>query len=244
MDTNKHIMIEIDQDYTTTDTDEHPDKNTEKNIGNISNIDNISNISNINNINNIDNIDNIDKNLIKDTNIDESNLNNSINNSINNNEIIQSNILDNSILPATNENTMSNEILLKTLELHKNELKSKVFNKKIIEKLKTNIENEIIDATSWRFKWGKIATVTFCISEIFMIIQTLLSFTAASYQITLISYLAGIIGVIAVGFNRFGAYSKNRSTEKTNQLNDLLKTIGIDNSLPDLMEHIEKKEKK
>ena len=122
----------------------------------------------------------------------------------------------------------------------KNQLQSKFFNKQIIEKIKRGLENEISDAATLRFTWSKVSTAMFCISEILMIVQTALSFTAASYQLILISYLAGIIGVVAIGLNRFGAYTKNQSTEKTNQLNDLLKTIGINNTLPDLMKYTNK----
>ena len=238
---NKHTMIDVDQDYTTTETEEKSatEKQIKTHIDNNKNIKetklsdsspDIMELLNLSENNNKKNKD--DKSFDFDIDID----------TINNLEY-------DDIEHITNlkEATHINNILNKTLELQKNELKSKFFNKKIIERLKNSLENEIEDASLWRFTWAKISTAMFCISEVLMIIQTALSFTAASYQILLISYLAGVIGVIgvvAIGLNRFGSYSKNQSTEKTNQLNKLLKTIGINDVLPDLMDdNLDKKNK-
>lgn len=261
--TDKHVMIDIDQDYTTTETEENLEKSEKldkhhNNIidetkldNNISHdirelleieIDKIDKKQNkLNNLNNLNKQNKQNKQNIKD--IKDIKTDNNDHNSIISFDTLNTlNNLEYDEMHVQNETDLDT-ILSKTLQLQKNQLKSKFFNKKIIERLKINLENEIDDASMWRFTWAKIATAMFCISEVLMIIQTALSFTAASYQIILISYLAGVIGVIAIGLNRFGAYSKNQSTEKTNQLNKLLKTIGIDNSLPDLMDYTDKKDK-
>lgn len=99
-----------------------------------------------------------------------------------------------------------------------------------------DLRTDINEASVSRNSWAKVAMAMFCISEILTIVQTGLSFTAASYQIILISYLAGIIGVVAIGLNRFGAYSRNQSNEQNLLYNKLLKKMGINDSMPNLME--------
>ena len=265
---NNHVMIDVDQDYTTTETDE---KSTENNKHKIHETNETNEIhkNKKNNIIEETDIDIIDTNNkkenkknIKHTHFSDSNpdiieLLKFADEHEKTNKDTQDNVsLDLDIIDTLNRLEYDdiehisdkkqlkniNNMLDKSIQLQKNQLKSKFFNQKIIERIKNSLENEIEDASMWRFTWAKIATAMFCISEVLMIIQTALSFTAASYQILLISYLAGVIGVIAIGLNRFGAYSKNQSSEKTTQLNKLLKTIGIDNSLPDLMdENFDKK---
>lgn len=99
-----------------------------------------------------------------------------------------------------------------------------------------DLRTDINEASVSRNSWAKVAMAMFCISEILTIVQTGLSFTAASYQIILISYLAGIIGVVAIGLNRFGAYSRNQSNEQNLLYNKLLKKMGINDSMPNLLE--------
>jgi hypothetical protein len=99
-----------------------------------------------------------------------------------------------------------------------------------------DLRTDMDDASVSRNSWAKVAMGMFCISEILTIVQTALSFTAASYQIILISYLAGIIGVVAIGLNRFGAYSRNQSNEQNLLYNKLLKKMGINDSMPNLLE--------
>ena len=99
-----------------------------------------------------------------------------------------------------------------------------------------DLRTDINEASVSRNSWAKVAMAMFCISEILTIVQTGLSFTAASYQIILISYLAGIIGVVAIGLNRFGAYSRNQSNEQNFLYNKLLKKMGINDSMHNLLE--------
>jgi hypothetical protein len=116
---------------------------------------------------------------------------------------------------------------------------SRSFRTKIIEKyIRPNMIGDIENCFLWRKRWEKIASTTFCISEILGLVQTALAFSAASFNLVLISYLAGMFGVICIALNRFGSYSKNESSEKTSQLNEILVTIGIKDKIPDLMDGI------
>jgi hypothetical protein len=118
---------------------------------------------------------------------------------------------------------------------------SKTFRTKIIEDyVRPNMIDDIKNSFLWRKRWGKISSSVFCCAEILGLIQTGLAFSAASFNLVLISYLAGMFGVLCIALNRFGSYSKNESSEKTNQLNEILVTIGIRDKIPDLMEIDEK----
>lgn len=116
---------------------------------------------------------------------------------------------------------------------------SKTFRTKIIEEyVRPNMIGDIENCFLWRKRWGKISSTSFCFSEILGLVQTGLAFSAASFNIVLISYLAGMFGVLCIAFNRFGSYSKNESSEKTSQLNEILVTVGIKDKIPDLMDNI------
>jgi hypothetical protein len=115
---------------------------------------------------------------------------------------------------------------------------SRTFRTQIMKQyIRPRMEKDINDSIAWRDKWGKIANVFFSFAEILCIIQTVLAFTASSYDLKLISYLAGMLGVLSISFNRFGTYSRNASSEKTSQLNEILGTIGIKDMVPDLMDN-------
>ena len=117
---------------------------------------------------------------------------------------------------------------------------SKTFRTKIIEDyVRPNMIDDIKNCFLWRKRWGKISSSIFCCAEIIGLIQTGLAFSAASFNLVLISYLAGMFGVICIALNRFGSYSKNESSEKTNQLNEILVTVGIKDKIPDLMDSVQ-----
>jgi hypothetical protein len=63
-----------------------------------------------------------------------------------------------------------------------------------------------------------------------------MAFIASSYDLKLISFLAGMLGLLCISLNRFATYARNASSEKTSQLNEVLGTIGIKDLVPDLMD--------
>ncbi len=103
--------------------------------------------------------------------------------------------------------------------------------------IRPRIEKDINNCFIWRDKWSKISNTFFSMSEIICIIQTIMAFTASSYDMKLLSFLAGMLGVLSISFNRFGTYARNASSEKTSQLNEVLGTIGIKDAVPDLMDN-------
>ena len=115
---------------------------------------------------------------------------------------------------------------------------SKTFRTHVIKDyVRPRMEKDIKECFTWREKWSIISNVFFSLSEFMCIIQTVLAFTSSSYDLKLLSFLAGMIGVLCISFNRFGTYAKNASSEKTSQLNEILITIGIKDKVPDLMDN-------
>jgi hypothetical protein len=114
---------------------------------------------------------------------------------------------------------------------------SKTFRTHIMKDyIRPRMEKDIKESFLWRDKWAKISNIFFSFSEILCIIQTVMAFTASSYDLKLISFLAGILGLLCISFNRFATYARNASSEKTSQLNEVLGTIGIKDLVPDLMD--------
>ena len=115
---------------------------------------------------------------------------------------------------------------------------SKTFRTHIIKDyVRPRMEKDIKECFTWREKWSRISNIFFSLSEFMCIIQTVMAFTSSSYDLKLLSFLAGMIGVLCISFNRFGTYAKNASSEKTSQLNEILITIGIKDKVPDLMDN-------
>jgi hypothetical protein len=159
---------------------------------------------------------------------------------MNNNTIIDFTpelIDDTSIIIDENNKNEHDDMLIKKIAIKK--IGSKTFRTKIIEDfVRPNMIDDIKNGFLWRKRWSKISSSAFCFAEILGLIQTGLAFSAASFNLILISYLAGIFGVMCIAFNRFGSYSKNVSSDKTNQLNEILITVGITDKIPDLMDGV------
>jgi hypothetical protein len=115
---------------------------------------------------------------------------------------------------------------------------SKTFRTHVIKDyVRPRMEKDIKECFVWREKWSRISNIFFSLSEFMCIVQTVMAFTSSSYDLKLLSFLAGMIGVLCISFNRFGTYAKNASSEKTAQLNEILITIGIKDKVPDLMDN-------
>jgi hypothetical protein len=168
----------------------------------------------------------IDKDVNNKNNKNNENNENNVNNENN----------ENNVNNVNNENNVELEINIDT----KNTLKkigSKTFRTKIIEDyIRPNMIRDIKNSFLWRDRWSKISSTSFCFSEIIGLIQTVMAFSAASFNLVLISYLAGTFGILCIALNRFGSYAKNESSEKTSQLNEILVTVGIKDKIPDLMD--------
>jgi hypothetical protein len=148
---------------------------------------------------------------------------------------------DNVLINIDSEDKNNNDIENSDSPEQINALKkigSKTFRTHVIKDyVRPRMEKDIKESFVWRDKWSRISNIFFSLSEFMCIIQTVLAFTSSSYDLKLLSFLAGMIGVLCISFNRFGTYAKNASSEKTAQLNEILGTIGIKDKVPDLMDN-------
>jgi hypothetical protein len=116
---------------------------------------------------------------------------------------------------------------------------SNAFRKMIVkEYVRPNILDDISDSFKWRNKWSKISSYTFACAELFVIASTILSFLAGNYEIKEISLAAGIVGIVIISLNRFGAFATTQSTKKTQQVNEILVSLGMKDVIPDLLDDI------
>jgi hypothetical protein len=116
---------------------------------------------------------------------------------------------------------------------------SNAFRKMIVkEYVRPNILDDIRDSFKWRNKWGKISSYTFAFAELLVIASTILSFLAGNYELKEISMAAGIVGIVIISLNRFGAFATTQSTKKTQQVNEILLSLGMKDVIPDLLDDI------
>ena len=162
-----------------------------------------------------------------------------------NDSVIDINKPDIDIVDKQNDNANNDLISDRGTKVATKKIGSPNFRTKIItDHIRPRINKEIDDCYSGRDKWNKVASLAFGMSELFGIVQTVLSFTAASYDIILISYLAGLLGVLCIAFNRYGSYAIKTSSEKTSQLNEILASVGIKDKVPDIADNIDDPSKK
>ncbi len=231
----------IDNDeYVFTDKDntkENKDNNKEIkkdlidfNIINTQNTPNIQNIQNTQNIQNIQQKTDKEPIKVKRQINEKDNTILTIDNEIDSNDTNASRDIDDS--------DKSTDILNNPTMLALKKIGSRTFRTQIMTQyIRPRIEKDINNCFIWRDKWSKISNAFFSMSEIICIVQTIMAFTASSYDMKLLSFLAGMLGVLCISFNRFGTYARNASSEKTSQLNEVLGTIGIKDVVPDLMDN-------
>lgn len=83
-------------------------------------------------------------------------------------------------------------------------------------------------------KWGKIANFLFSTTFIITLISMLISFGAGEFKsISYLSYLAGAINMMSLCSDRFAHYCASRCSSETKKVNILIKSIGINDEIPD-----------
>ncbi|AYV80313.1 MAG: hypothetical protein Gaeavirus30_3 [Gaeavirus sp.] len=116
-----------------------------------------------------------------------------------------------------------------------------MFNSHIIRKriLDTKIYpmymEEIDNSLKWRDIWARMSSCFFTVTFIIVSVSTIVSFSAPQFPtIHEMSYLAGCFGVLALISDRFAHYCTAQSTSNTKKVNILLKSIGINDIIPDI----------
>jgi hypothetical protein len=105
----------------------------------------------------------------------------------------------------------------------------------IVKKIYPAYVKEIEEGLYWRKKWNMVGSLFFTLTFVVVSVSTIISFSVPQFpNISYISYLAGCFGTLALMCDRFAHYCKSQSSESTKKVNILLKSIGINDSLPDV----------
>ncbi len=228
----------IDNDeYVFTDKDNSKDNNKDNKENKKDLIDfNIIHTQNTQNIQNTENTQKIQQKTDKEPIKVKKQINEKDNTILTIDNEIDSN--DTNASRDIDDSDKSTDILNNPTMLALKKIGSRTFRTQIMTQyIRPRIEKDINNCFIWRDKWSKISNAFFSMSEIICIVQTIMAFTASSYDMKLLSFLAGMLGVLCISFNRFGTYARNASSEKTSQLNEVLGTIGIKDAVPDLMDN-------
>ena len=114
-----------------------------------------------------------------------------------------------------------------------NGIVQKSFDEDFINKIKTDlVEKNYYDDINYNIKsksrWKIIGDITEALSHIFIGFSTILAFSSGFFDNRLLSFIAGCFGTAAFVLLRFSSYSMKESRERTEQVNILLKNLGLD----------------
>lgn len=101
------------------------------------------------------------------------------------------------------------------------------------DKIKTelvnpNYYNDIKRSIRGKSRWKFIGDFTEAISHIFTGISVILSFACGFFDDLVLSFIAGVFGIIALVLLKFSHYAINESKERTEEVNILLNKLKID----------------
>lgn len=97
-----------------------------------------------------------------------------------------------------------------------------------------NYMNDLKSQYRWRNVWGTFASVFFTLSTIVMLASTFLSFVSSYYKEPIYAFIAGCVGIGAVVTDRFAHFCDSRNSSSTKKINTLLRSIGINDTIPDI----------
>jgi len=111
-----------------------------------------------------------------------------------------------------------------------NELRLNITSKLVIP----SYYNDVKELLKWRYRWRMIGNTTLTFSKIFIAINALLSFAALTFSLPLFPFMAGCISVFSFVLLHFSTFSFSRSKESTQEVNEILTSLGI-KAIPDII---------
>lgn len=115
----------------------------------------------------------------------------------------------------------------------------KYYNSVLVDK----IRKELVDVSYYedvkyniesKSRWKFLGDVSEGIAQLLMGVSSILAFAAGAFNYTVLSFIAGAIGVGSLVLLRISAYAMKESSERTAQVNRVLDQIGI-NKIPDIV---------
>lgn len=123
-----------------------------------------------------------------------------------------------------------------------NYIKNMVDKNKSLEDLATRIQKELVETNLYddvkyniksKSQWKVIADAFEALAYICMAVSAIIAFAAGYFDMKVLSFISGGVGVLAFVVGRFSIYAMKESKERTDQVNTLLTKIGID-KIPDI----------
>lgn len=109
----------------------------------------------------------------------------------------------------------------------------------LVENIYPTYKTEIKLNLRQRKLWARLFSLFSTLTVILMGASTVVSFSATQFENTVyISYIAGILGVTSLMCKSFSNFCRYQSSASTHRVNTLLKSIGIQDIIPDTMAEI------
>ena len=113
------------------------------------------------------------------------------------------------------------------------ELRKKI----ILEILLPHYEKKIHSFINNTIQWGTLSIICYILSSIVIGSASIISFINQTYNKFYLSLISGILSLIAIFVKEFGQFSHRRDKQNSNKVNILLRTIGINSTVPDLSKY-------
>lgn len=144
--------------------------------------------------------------------------------------IVQSSPVDieshESIQSNKSDNSNNNYTIIDSKQLRK-----KIISEKIYPFYIDEINQNLVEIKIWSTMYSIFSTLTI----IMISASTIVSFSVPQFpNIHYVSYIAGILGVVALMCERFAHYCSSQSSVSTQRINLLLQSIGVNDTLPDM----------
>lgn len=138
----------------------------------------------------------------------------------------------------TNHDNISIDTLIADSGSQSGKMDSQRFKAEIIKAIQPDYLEEIKYSMKWRIRWQKTSSALDVLSVIMAYIGIILTFISASGIIAATDvqywgFAGGAAGVVSRLLARFSAVTKKESQEKTDQVNELLQSVGISYRVPD-----------
>lgn len=125
------------------------------------------------------------------------------------------------------ENNISDYTIIDGKKIRKDIITKKIYPFYIQE-----IDNYLVQRKMWSYLYSIFSTFTI----VLMSASTIVSFSVPQFpKKNYVSYIAGILGVISLMCDRFSHYCNTQGSASTQKINMLLNSIGINDTLPDIM---------
>ena len=94
--------------------------------------------------------------------------------------------------------------------------------------------NDVKSQYIWRSVWGTVASIFFTLATLATLTTTILAFMSAYWKDPVYAFSSGCVGTIATAIGSFAHFCDSRNSGSTKKINALLRSIGINDTIPDI----------